>query len=77
MGADANEFFCPAVQVIFYLDDVDHENHCTSVIPESAETKRSLPTTRGPLERDGRHHVKLQYNATLFSKLSIENAEMM
>jgi hypothetical protein len=55
-GADANEYFCPAMQVIFYLDDVDERNYCTSVIPESAAAKRSLPTTRLPLERDGRHH---------------------
>ena len=55
-GADRNEYFCPAVQVIFNLDDVDEGGHCTSVIPESAATKRSRPTTRDPLERDGRQH---------------------
>ena len=56
MGADQNEYFCPAVQAIIYLDDVDHTCNCTSVIPESAETKRRLPKTRDPLERDNRHH---------------------
>ncbi len=45
-GADRNEFFAPAIQVIYYLDDVDAESHCTSLIPESAETKRQLPKTR-------------------------------
>ena len=44
--ADRNEFFCPSIQVIYYLDDVDAECHCTSIIPESAETKRQLPKTR-------------------------------
>ena len=67
-GAAQNEFFAPAVQVIYYLDAVDEENRershpssgcslltsshlsctcvadCFSVIPESAETKRRLPT---------------------------------
>ena len=42
-GAAANECFCPAVQVIYYLDEVDRTNHCTSVIPESAATKRARP----------------------------------
>ena len=55
-GAAANEYFCPAIQAIVYLDDVDHTCHCTSIIPESAETKRQLPKTRDPLLRDGRHH---------------------
>ena len=55
-GAADNEYFCPALQAIVYLDDVDHLCHCTSVIPESAETKRGLPKTRDPLLRDGRHH---------------------
>lgn len=55
-GASANEYFCPAVQAIIYLDDVDHRCHCTSIIPESAEVKRHLPKTRDPLLRDGRHH---------------------
>ena len=45
-GADRNAFFAPAIQVIYYLDDVDAESHCTSLIPESAETKRQLPKTR-------------------------------
>ena len=45
-GADRNDFFVPALQVIFYLDHVDAESHCFSVIPESVETKRSLPRTR-------------------------------
>jgi hypothetical protein len=55
-GAAANEYFAPAVQVIFYLDDVDEGGYCTSILPESAATKRGRPTTRAPLERDGRHH---------------------
>ena len=55
-GAADNEYFCPAIQAIVYLDDVDHHCHCTSIIPESAETKRLLPKTRDPLLRDGRHH---------------------
>ncbi len=55
-GAADNEYFCPAIQAIIYLDDVDHHCHCTSIIPESAETKRNLPKTRDPLLRDGRHH---------------------
>ncbi len=45
-GANRNDFFVPALQVIFYLDDVDARSHCFSVIPESVETKRNLPTTR-------------------------------
>ncbi|MDE2723443.1 MAG: hypothetical protein OXI59_08715, partial [Gemmatimonadota bacterium] len=45
-GADKNAFFAPAIQVIYYLDDVDAGSHCTSLIPESAETKRQLPKTR-------------------------------
>ena len=32
--------------MIYYLDDVDAGSHCTSLIPESAETKRQLPKTR-------------------------------
>ena len=55
-GAAENEYFCPAVQAIIYLDDVDQQCDCTSVIPESAEVKRCLPKTRDPLLRDGRHH---------------------
>lgn len=55
-GAMQNEYFCPAIQAIIYLDDVDSHSHCTSIIPESAETKRNLPKTRDPLLRDGRHH---------------------
>jgi hypothetical protein len=43
-GASRNPFFAPALQVLYYLDDVDAENHCFSVIPESADTKRALPT---------------------------------
>ena len=31
--------------MIYYLDDVDYQCHCTSVIPESVNTKRGLPTT--------------------------------
>jgi hypothetical protein len=42
-GAERNEFFAPGIQVITYLDDVDAQSHCTSFIPESAETKRQLP----------------------------------
>jgi hypothetical protein len=52
-GAADNEYFCPAVQAIIYLDDVDHQCHCTSIIPESADTKRRLPKTQDPLLRDG------------------------
>ena len=44
-GADRNDFFVPALQVIFYMDDVDTESHCFSIIPESVETKRNLPKT--------------------------------
>jgi hypothetical protein len=56
-GAEANEYFAPALQCFFYLDDiVEGESHCTSVIPESADTKRGKPRTRRPLERDGRKH---------------------
>lgn len=55
-GAALNDFMCPAVQVFFYFDDVGPESHCTSTIPESAETKRRKPKTRRPLERDGRKH---------------------
>jgi len=44
-GAEMNDFFVPALQVIFYMDDVDAESHCFSIIPESAETKRKLPKT--------------------------------
>jgi hypothetical protein len=40
-GAAENEYYAPALQVFFYLDDVDELGHCTSVIPESAATKRS------------------------------------
>ena len=36
--------------MIYYLDDVDAESHCTSIIPESADTKRQLPKIR-----EGRH----------------------
>ena len=45
-GADRNEFYSPSIQVICYMDDVDAETHCTSIIPESAETKRQLPKTK-------------------------------
>eukprot|EP01052_Picozoa_sp_SAG31_P037384 SAG31_NODE_4820_length_2931_cov_2.018008_2_plen_153_part_00 len=55
-GAAMNEHMCPAIQCFFYFDDVDATTHCTSVIPESAAAKRSLPKTRRPLERDGRKH---------------------
>ena len=48
-GAHENEYFTPALQVIYYLDDVGPDNHCFSVIPESADTKRCLPTTEGSL----------------------------
>ena len=52
-GADWNDYFAPAIQAIYYLDDVDETTHCTSVIPESAATKRSLPkTTEGHLRID-------------------------
>ena len=46
-GAEMNEFFAPALQAIIYLDDVDEETHCFSIIPESAETKRQLPKSKG------------------------------
>lgn len=45
-GADRNEFFAPSIQVIYYMDDVDAECHCTSIIPESAEAKRLLSKTK-------------------------------
>ena len=39
--------------MIYYLDDVDAESHCFSIIPESAATKRALPTTaQAPLRID-------------------------
>ena len=44
-GAERNEFFVPALQVIFYMEDVDAGSHCFSIIPESVETKRNLPKT--------------------------------
>ncbi|MDA0748468.1 MAG: phytanoyl-CoA dioxygenase family protein [bacterium] len=44
-GAEKNDFFTPALQAIYYLDDVDAESHCFSIIPESVETKRTLPRT--------------------------------
>ena len=49
-GAARNEFFAPALQVFFYLDDVDEQSHCTSVIPESADTKRSREPPSLPLQ---------------------------
>ena len=52
-GADCNGYFVPALQVIYYLDDVDAESHCFSIIPESAATKRALPiTAQVPLRID-------------------------
>lgn len=45
-GAGQNAFFTPALQVIFYLDDVDAQTHCFSIIPESAATKQKLPKAR-------------------------------
>jgi hypothetical protein len=48
-GASRNDYFTPALQVIYYLDDVGPDNHCFSVIPESAAVKRSLPTCQGKL----------------------------
>jgi hypothetical protein len=45
-GADRNDYYAPGIQIIYYLDDVDDQSHCTSIIPESAETKRKLPKTR-------------------------------
>ncbi|MDP6983728.1 MAG: phytanoyl-CoA dioxygenase family protein [Candidatus Latescibacteria bacterium] len=44
-GAQENAYFTSAIQAIYYLDDVDEGCHCTSIIPESAVTKRSLPKT--------------------------------
>ena len=55
-GASLNSYFTPAIQCFFYLDDTCRQSHCTSVIPESAEIKATKPTTRKPLERDGRRH---------------------
>lgn len=45
-GAEANPYYAPAVLVIYYLDDVDENSHCTSLIPESAAAKRALPKVR-------------------------------
>lgn len=45
-GADDNEYFTPGIQVIYNLDDTDPAIHCTSIIPESAETKRQFPKVR-------------------------------
>lgn len=42
-GAENSDYYVSAIQTIYYLDDVDAESHCFSVIPESAETKRKLP----------------------------------
>jgi hypothetical protein len=54
-GADKNDYFTPAIQIIYYLDDVDETTHCTTLIPERAETKRSLPkATEGDLRIDDR-----------------------
>ncbi len=44
-GAQRNEYFVPALQVIFYMEGVDAGSHCFSIIPESVETKRNLPKT--------------------------------
>ncbi len=46
-GADQNDYFASGIQTIYYLDDVDETTHCTSIIPESAETKRHRPKKRG------------------------------
>jgi hypothetical protein len=45
-GADQNDYYTPGIQVIYYLNDVDEGAHCTSIIPESAETKRQFPKVR-------------------------------
>ncbi len=45
-GADKNDYFTPAIQIIYYLDDVDETTHCTTLIPESVETKRQFPKTK-------------------------------
>ena len=45
-GAERNRFYAPAIQVIYYMDKVDEESHCTSIIPESAAAKRQLPKSR-------------------------------
>lgn len=44
-GAENNDYYVPAIQAIYYLDNVDAESHCFSVIPESIATKRRLPKT--------------------------------
>ena len=43
-GAADNEYFVPSLQAIFYLTDVGPEDHCFTIIKESAEEKRALPT---------------------------------
>jgi ectoine hydroxylase-related dioxygenase (phytanoyl-CoA dioxygenase family) len=44
-GADENDYYAPSIQIIYCFDDVDEGTHCTSIIPESADTKRALPRT--------------------------------
>lgn len=52
-GADKNNYYTPAIQIIYYLDDVDETSHCTTLIPESAEKKRQLPkSTKGDFRID-------------------------
>ena len=63
-GADQNEFFTPGIQVIYYLDDVDEESHCTSIIPESAETKRQLPKTREDQHSWGKNVLRISNGET-------------
>lgn len=43
-GAADNRFFVPSLQAIVYLQDVGPRTHCFSIVPESADTKRALPT---------------------------------
>lgn len=58
-GAEQNDYYTPGIQAIYYLDDVDEGNHCTSIIPESAETKRHLPKVRDPESSYGKDVLRL------------------
>ena len=64
-GADQNAYFAPGIQVIYYLDDVDETTHCTSIIPESVETKRGLPKTRGGSSR-GKDALRIDDGETAY-----------
>ena len=62
-GADRNAYYAPAIQIIYYLDDVDEQSHCTSIIPESAETKRALTKTRAGRGSWGARTLRIEDDA--------------